>query len=192
MIKVNFLKESFIPAIVLFPKCQVHIYKRRICEQRAQDDSGRPGPGLGRICAVWELRRKWAFESRGRCRQSVWDLGEGGAVRLGSRVKWSHPVVRAVEGVEGVSDVVLVVMGMAGGLLACLAILGAAQVNAIKWLWVTILNSVWITSLSKLLFGYYKRWPKTWFEVVGLFDNFRWYKVQSFWVKVMRQSFWLF
>ena len=37
-----------------------------------------------------------------------------------------------LEGVEGVFDVVLVVMGMAGGLLACLAILGAAQVNAIK------------------------------------------------------------
>ena len=84
MIKVNFLKESLIPAIFLFPKCQVHIYKRRICEQRAQDDSGRPGPGLGRICAVWELRRDVEPLSRGaaaasRCetsvREELWDLG---------------------------------------------------------------------------------------------------------------------
>jgi len=51
-------------------------------------------------------------------------------------------VVRAVEGVEGVFDVVLVVMGMAGGLLACLAILGAAQVNAIKWLAVSQVSSI--------------------------------------------------
>ena len=130
------------------------------------------GTGVGTdLRRLGAAARCGAFESRGRCRQSVWDLGEGGAVRLGSRVKWSHLVVRAVEGVEGVFDVVLVVMGMAGGLLACLAILGAAQVNAIKWLWVTILNSVWSTSLSKLLFGYNKRWPKTWFEVVGLFAN---------------------
>ena len=36
-------------------------------------------------------------------------------------------------GAEGVFEVE-VVMGMAGGLLACLALLGGTQVDAIKWL----------------------------------------------------------
>ena len=38
-------------------------------------------------------------------------------------------------GAEGVLEVeVEVVMGMAGGLLACLALLGSTHVDAIKWL----------------------------------------------------------
>ena len=38
-------------------------------------------------------------------------------------------------GAEGVFEVeVEVVMGMAGGLLACLALLGSTHVDAIKWL----------------------------------------------------------
>ena len=60
-----------------FPKMSgTHLKKRRVCDQRAQDDSGRPGPGLGRICAVWELRRDVEPLSRGaaaasRCETSV-------------------------------------------------------------------------------------------------------------------------
>ena len=128
--------------------------------------------------------RGWdGFAPFGSC-GAMWSLWVAGPLPpVGVRPRWGRscetweqsevisPGGACLEGVEGVFDVVLVVMGMAGGLLACLAILGAAQVNAIKWLWVTIFNSVWITSLSKLPFGYYKRWPKTWFEVVGLFAN---------------------
>ena len=37
-------------------------------------------------------------------------------------------------GAEGIFKVEVVIMGMAGGLLACLALLGATHVDAIKWL----------------------------------------------------------
>ena len=37
-------------------------------------------------------------------------------------------------GAEGIFKVEVVIMGMAGGLLACLALLGATHVYAIKWL----------------------------------------------------------
>ena len=37
-------------------------------------------------------------------------------------------------GAESVLEVEVVIMGMAGGLVVCLAVLGATRVDAIKWL----------------------------------------------------------
>jgi len=45
-------------------------------------------------------------------------------------------------GAEGIFKVEVVIMGMAGGLLACLALLGATHVDAIKWLAVSQVSSI--------------------------------------------------